>query len=291
MKSMTGFGSAECSSSSGITVRVDIVSYNKKQLDIRALMGKELLAFEHLARKIVGEKISRGSVTIRVDISASEGTQDKKVKVNTKLATSYVKQAEKLQRKLNIANSVDINTVLNLPGIIEEINIEHLLDETTLKKTLHQALEYFIKMRENEGKALQQDIEKRLKKLISLVKKIEPQAKEIPKNQRQRLMDNLTNSGLNLDDNDERVLKEIVIFADRYDISEEITRLYSHFEQCNKLVRKKEPVGRAFEFLIQEIQREINTLGTKAAHSTVSPLVVDFKTELEKVREQVQNVE
>lgn len=291
MKSMTGFGHAELSSNAGITVRVDIVSYNKKQLDIRALMGKDLLAFEHLTRKIVSEKISRGSVTVRVDLAATEKAQDKNVRINTKLAASYVKQAEKLQKKLKLSSTIDINAVLNLPGIIEEVNIEHLLDESTLKKAVNQALGQFITMREQEGEALKLDITKRLKKLSSLVDKIEPKAKTIPKKQYQRLIDNLKNSGLSIDDNDDRVLKEIVIFSDRSDITEEVIRLRSHFVQCDKLVDKKEPVGRAFEFLIQEIQREINTLGTKAANSTISPLVVNFKTELEKIREQVQNVE
>lgn len=291
MKSMTGFGNAESSSKSGITVRVDIVSYNKKQLDVRALMGKDLLAFEHLARKIVSEKISRGSVTVRADISASEDAQDKNVKINTKLAISYVKQAEKLKRRLELDSEIDINTILNLPGIIEEVNVEHLLDEATLKKALKEALDKFIAMREIEGQALHKDISKRLKKLTAIIDTIEPKAKTIPEKQCQRLLDNLKNSGLSIEDNDERILKEIIIFSDRADTTEEITRLRSHFEQSNKLLTKKEPVGRAFEFLIQEIQREINTLGTKAAHSAISPLVVDFKTELEKIREQIQNVE
>lgn len=291
MKSMTGFGNAEYSSTSGITVRVDIVSYNKKQLDIRALMGKELLAFEHQTRKIVSSRVSRGSITVRVDISVSETAQDKNVNLNVRLAAAYVRQAKRMQKKLDLAGEIDINNVLNLPGIIEDVHIEHLLDEATLTTALNNALDNFVEMRELEGKALKRDIEKRLKKLAALVDKIEPKAGSIPKKQQQRLRDNLKSSGLKIDINDERVLKEIVIFADRFDISEEVTRLRSHFQQCTQLMEKKEPVGRAFEFLVQEIQREINTLGTKAAHCSVSPLVVGFKTELEKVREQIQNVE
>lgn len=291
MKSMTGFGNAECISKSGITVRVDIVSYNKKQLDVRALMGKDLLAFEHLTRKIISEKIARGSVTVRVELSVSEDARNHHIQLNTRLAAAYKKQFEKLKKKLKIESEIDINNLINLPGVIEEINVESLLDEATLKTAIKAALEKFIAMREQEGMALKKDITKRLLKLSKLIDKIEPKANVIPKKQCQRLMDNLKNSGLNIKDDDDRVMKEIIIFSDRSDITEEIIRLRSHFQQCNKLLDKKEPVGRAFEFLIQEIQREINTLGTKAAQSSISPLVIDFKTELEKIREQVQNVE
>jgi len=291
MKSMTGFGNAEYRSETGIVVQIDIVSYNKKQLDIRALLAKELIAFDGIARKLISSRVNRGSVTMRAEVSASDSSIDKHVNINSKLAGAYAKQAKRLQKRLKLSGEIDINQILLLPGVIEEISIEHLLDEKTFTAALNKALESFIKMREQEGKVLKKDIRQRCRKLVGIINKIEPLSSEIPFLQQKRLIENMKSSGLEINLDDERVLKEIVIFSDRHDVSEEITRLRSHFLQCDALFSKDEPVGRAFEFLIQEIQREINTLGTKAANCKVSPLVLVFKTELEKIREQVQNVE
>jgi uncharacterized protein (TIGR00255 family) len=130
-----------------------------------------------------------------------------------------------------------------------------------------------------------------LKTLLGLVKRITPLAEAIPDAQKKRLLDNLKASGLDVTAGDDRVLKEIVIFSDKHDASEELTRLNSHLSQFNSMLEAEKPIGRSMEFLTQELQREINTLGSKAAHCEVTPLVVEFKTELEKIREQVQNVE
>ncbi len=291
MRSMTGFGNAESSSETGIVVRVDIVSYNKKQLDVRALLAKELIAFDLITRKTISSRVGRGAITVRAEVSASDSAIDKRVKINSKLAAVYVKQAKQLQKRLRLSGEIDINEILTLPGVIEELCVEHLLDEGTYLTALNQALDSFIQMREQEGKALKKDLKQRCKHLAGIVNEIEPLSTEIPSLQQARLADNMKKAGLDIDLDDERIMKEIVVFSDRYDVSEEITRLHSHFGQCDNLFKKKEPVGRAFEFLIQELQREINTLGTKAANSKISPLVLVFKTELEKIREQVQNVE
>ena len=291
MKSMTGFGNSECCSKSGIIVRIDIVSYNKKQLDIRALLTKELLAFEYLAKKIVASRVSRGAITVRFEITASKDSAEQNININKNLAAAYLRQAKHLQKKLKLPGEVNINDVLQFPGVVETINIENLLDKKTFTTALKKALDNFIEMREQEGKVLQQDIGTRMEKLAAIIEKIEPIAANLPKQQQKRLSENLKSANLAINKNDDRVLKEIVIFSDRFDVSEEITRLRSHFLQFRKLISENKPVGRALEFLIQELQREINTLGTKAAHSKISPLVLLFKTELEKVREQVQNVE
>lgn len=291
MKSMTGFGNAESSSETGIIVRVDIVSYNKKQLDVRALLAKELIAFDSLTRKTVSRRVGRGAITVRAEVTASDSAIDKHVKINTKLAAVYVKQAKRLQKRLKLSGEIDINEILTLPGVIEELSVEHLLDEDTYAEALNKALDVFVKMREQEGKVLKKDLKQRCKDLAGIVDKIEPLSAEIPSLHQARLAENMKTAGLEVNLDDERILKEIVVFSDRYDVSEEITRLRSHFGQCGELFKKQEPVGRAFEFLIQELQREINTLGTKAANSKISPLVLVFKTELEKIREQVQNVE
>jgi uncharacterized protein (TIGR00255 family) len=290
MKSMTGFGNSEYSDDNGFSIKIDIVSYNKKQLDIRVILPKELMAFEHIVRKEIVKEITRGSVSVRVSINSNTKATLNSVNLDFDIAEAYKQKIEDL-KKLGVSGELDINTLLNLPGVICEPDIEHLLDDEILKKVINKALVKLVEMRDIEGTALSTDIKNRVAMLNKLVDIIEPESEKIPRQQHKRLTENLKNAGLEIEINDERVLKEIIIFTDRYDISEEITRLRSHFNQFDGLLEKNEPVGRAMEFLVQEIQREINTLGNKAAHTAISPNVVIFKTELEKIREQVHNVE
>jgi len=291
MKSMTGFGSATLSTESGAEVHIEIASYNKKQLDIRISLPHELISFETRLRKEVTEKIFRGSVNIKIETSPSSDELNSFFEINKELAAAYIKSAKKLQKKLKIDGNININEVLNVPGIVKESTSSTSISEEVLLQAINNALDNIVSMRSNEGKELKKDISARLKTLNKLIKKIKPLTEKIPSIQKERLMNNLKNSGLEVNSDDERIMKEIVIFTDRCDVSEEITRIESHFIQFDVLIKKNEPVGRAMEFMIQELQREINTLGTKAAHTEISPLVVNFKTELEKIREQVQNVE
>jgi len=291
MKSMTGFGIAELNTECGLSFKVNIVSYNKKQLDIRVMLPKELLLFEHGTRKFISGHISRGSVSVRIAVDSIPQFVDTSICFNKSAVNTYLTKSRELCDEFNIPGQLNINTLVNLPGVIEDPDIEHLADEKTLLSVVENALNNLLDMRAKEGVALKSDIASRLETLSGLLDKIEPEADAIPALQHKRLMDNLKNAGLDLKLDDERVMKEIIVFSDRYDISEEATRLRSHFMQFRELMEKNEPVGRALEFLVQEIQREINTLGNKAMHSNVSPSVVQFKTELEKIREQVQNVE
>jgi uncharacterized protein (TIGR00255 family) len=288
---MTGFGIAELNTENGISLKVNIVSYNKEQLDIRVLLPKELLLFEHITRKFLSGKISRGSVSVRISVNSNAKLAEAAVSFNKNAAAAYIKKCRDLCSEFNITGDLDINTLVTLPGVIEEPDIEHLVDEDTVMSVINTALDKLMEMRIKEGEALKEDISSRIDTLAEIVDRIEPEANTIPYHQHKRLMDNLKSAGLDLNLDDERVMKEIIIFSDRYDISEEITRLRSHFSQFRDLMNKKGPIGRSLEFLVQELQREINTLGNKAMHSKVSPGVVQFKTELEKIREQVQNVE
>ena len=291
MNSMTGFGSADYTSESGVQIHVDISSYNKKQLDIRLHLPPGLAAYESGLRKMVSGKVFRGSVGVKVEITPGENALNSYFEVNRKLAAAYVKSANRLKERLNLSGNVDINEVLKVPGVLTEAEFENLVSETDLQTALEAALNKLLGMRKTEGDELRNDISSRIDTLASILASIEPLTGKIPEIHRERLMTNLKNSGLDLSSDDERVLKEVIIFTDRYDVSEEITRIKSHFAQFAKLLEDTEPVGRAMEFLLQELQREINTLGTKSAHSDISPYVVKFKTELEKIREQVQNVE
>ena len=291
MKSMTGFGSALCSTKAGVDIRTDIASYNKKQLDIRIALPNGLAAYEMDVRKYIAENISRGAVTVKIEIQPGASSPPSFFEINRQLASAYMKSAENLRRKLDLNGEIDINEILKLPGVIQEVHAEELVSGDDLMRGIKAALKKLLAMRSREGAAMKKDIKTRIKTVASLVDKIEPLSVEIPRLQKERLSANLNNAGLQVTPEDERVLKEIVIYSDRCDVSEEITRIRSHFGQFRELLERNAPVGRTMEFMIQELQREINTLGTKAAHSTISPLVIEFKTELEKIREQVQNVE
>jgi uncharacterized protein (TIGR00255 family) len=291
MNSMTGFGSADFLTAAGVEIHIDIASYNKKQLDIRVSLPNELASHETDLRKTISSRVSRGTLNLKLEVYSSGVNSNSVFEIDKKLASAYVKSAKKLQNRLQLSGEIDVNEVLKVPGIIQETQPINLVSDKDLDITLNIALDKLLKMRKEEGSELKKDVESRLKTLTELLEKIEPLTRTIPEIQKDRLLKNLKNAGLSITIDDERVLKEIVIFTDRSDVSEEITRINSHFVQFRKLIRSKEPVGRSMEFLIQELQREINTLGTKAANSEISPLIVKFKTELEKIREQVQNVE
>ena len=291
MKSMTGFGITDFSTTTGAEIHIEIASYNKKQLDVRMSLPHELMSMETVLRKKVTEHISRGSINIKIEVTPSPEELNSFFEVNRELAVSYIKTAEKLQKRLKIAGKININEILNVPGVLKESNNHNTIEETDILQALDAATKQLISMRKKEGDELKKDISSRLKTISKLLKKIKPLTDIIPELQKERLLNNLKNANLEITSDDDRVMKELIIFTDRSDVSEEITRIESHLLQFNRLINKNEPIGRTMEFMLQELQREINTLGTKAAHSEISPTVVMFKTELEKIREQVQNVE
>ncbi|NOY75397.1 MAG: YicC family protein [Kiritimatiellaeota bacterium] len=291
MKSMTGFGNAELTTDADIIIRVEAHSYNKKHLDARVQLPVGLVRFEGSVKRVVSNHLSRGAVFVKFETAATGGALEATFKVNGKLAAAYKKQIEKLKRRLDLSGNVDINSILALPGVIEEETPESLVSEADLAKVAESAMLSLLIFRTAEGAGLKKDIDSRLKILSELLESIAPLADAIPESQKNRLLSNLKSAELELAADDERVLKEVVIFSDRHDASEELTRLKSHLNQFESMLDSDDPVGRPMEFLIQEMQREINTLGTKAAHCDTTHLVVSFKTELEKIREQVQNVE
>ncbi len=291
MKSMTGFGIANLFTATGAEIHIEIVSYNKKQLDLRMSLPSELMSMETSLRKKVTEYVSRGSINIKIEITPSPEELNSFFEINKELAASYVKTAEKLQKRLKIPGKININELLNVPGVLKESIKNSTIEKDDVMQTLEAAIEQLISMRKKEGEELKKDISSRLTAISGLLTKIQPLTTKIPAIQKERLLNNLKNANLEISSHDDRVLKELIIFTDRSDVSEEITRIESHLLQFQALIKKDEPIGRTMEFMIQELQREINTLGTKAAHSEISPSVVLFKTELEKIREQIQNVE
>ena len=292
MKSMTGYGRGEASRD-GIKITTEITSVNRKQSEITVYLPRELEPLEAQARAELNKRIARGRVTVKVGLHAAEALPGQ-VEVNVAVAKAYVDELRKMARDLKIADNISLEALVRLPGVLgagdEVTDAEKFWP--ILEQALAGAMEALVKMRAKEGAHLAKDLQGRIKAMRKGVATIKAAAPEMVKRYREQLQQRIANAGLPLPpEEDERLLKEVVYFADRSDISEELARLQSHFKQFEDCAKSDEPVGRTLDFLAQEMNREINTIGSKAQDSEIAREVVQFKAELEKFREQVQNVE
>jgi uncharacterized protein (TIGR00255 family) len=291
MRSMTGYGrgEAECE---GAKLSVELSTVNRKQSEIVINLPRDLAELEARIRQAINARISRGRTNVLVALhQGSNGTR--RLALDVSLARSYHDAMRALQKELGAPGEITIDTVLQAPGVMRppEEAIDSDKAWPAVRRALERALDDLIKMREREGKHLAKDLIRRLKSIRRLLKEIRALHPEVVKKIRAALLERIEKAGLASDGTDDRVAKEIFLFADRSDISEELTRLESHVAQFAHHLRKHEPVGRALEFIIQEIFRELNTLGAKANDASIAQRVVGCKTELEKIREQVQNLE
>lgn len=293
MKSMTGCGRGEASRD-GWKITVELSAVNRKQGEIAVNLPRELEALEARIRDEINRRVARGRVTARVTLQAGDGRDAARVRINTPLAQAYAKQFRELAKKLKLSGEVTLDQVVRAPGVLE--GDEDCVDAEgfwpAVEKATGQALAQLVKMREREGVHLLKDIAGRIAMMRKSAARVREQAPQVMARYRTQLLERVKNAGLDpasLDE--ERLHKEMVLFADRSDISEEIARLQSHFQQFDQCVKSAEPVGRTLDFLAQEMNREINTIGSKANDSLISREVVVLKTELEKFREQSMNVE
>jgi uncharacterized protein (TIGR00255 family) len=287
---MTGYGRGTATFD-GRQVAVELSSVNRKQAEISLSLPRALLELEPRVRDEINAHISRGRLTVAVGLHAKAG--DKQSAINVAAAKTYRDQLQAMKKSLKLEGEVTLDQVLRGPGVLDSENVEIDTDEAwpALKKALKLALEAFVKMRQDEGAALANDLRKRTLAIQKNVKTIGVLAPKVMEHHRGTLLERAAKAGLEIEASDERLLKEIVFFADRSDISEELTRLRSHLDQFFGQLGKDEPVGRTLDFLLQEMFRETNTIGNKANFLAISQIVVGMKTELEKLREQVQNIE
>jgi uncharacterized protein (TIGR00255 family) len=225
---------------------------------------------------------------------SAQGNSQSQLRVNVPLAKSYAKQFSKLAKELNLSESITLDLLVRSPGVLQaDEDIGDAEDFwPAVEKALKTALAALLKMRSREGAHLEKDLGARMSTIRKAFAQIRKHAPEVQKRYRDQLIQRVKNAGLEVPAlDDERLLKEVVYFADRSDISEELTRLESHFQQFDDCQKSSEPVGRTLDFLAQEMNREVNTIGSKANNALISRQVVVLKAELEKFREQVQNVE
>ena len=290
MRSMTGYGRGQ-SGTNGTQFSVELNSVNRKQSDVTVTLPRDLAELEPRVRDLINSEVSRGRLNVVVACHTCSATP--KIGIDTVLARTYFNAMRELQAELGAAGEVNIDTVLRAPGVVRvpEEQISPSDAWPHIEVALKDALVSLISMRELEGKHLAKDLIHRLKIVREALRKIRELHPAVLKKFRQALQERIAKVGLELPIDDERVVKEVIFFADKSDITEELTRLDSHFNQFAHHLRKNEPVGRTLEFMTQEIAREFNTLGSKANDVEISQLVVTCKAEMEKIREQIQNIE
>ena len=290
---MTGYGRGEASQD-GWKITVELSAVNRKQSEIAVNLPRELEVLEAQIRDEINRRVARGRVTARVALHAGEGKDVDRVRVNTPLAQAYAKQLRELAKKLKLSGEVTLDQIVRAPGVLEADDDPGDAEDfwPAVEKATGQALAQMVKMREREGAHLLKDIAGRIATMRKSAARVLEQAPQVMTRYRTQLLERVKNAGLDpASIDEERLHKEMVLFADRSDISEEITRLQSHFQQFEQCVKSAEPVGRTLDFLAQEMNREVNTIGSKANDALISREVVVLKTELEKFREQSMNVE
>ena len=291
MRSMTGYGRGE-TDHNGTKFSVELNSVNRKQSDIVINLPRDLVALEPQIRQTINENISRGRTNVVVSYHNGP-SGPRKLALDTELARSYHEAMRALQRDLDAPGEITIGSILQAPGVMRapEETIDSNAAWPAIERALRAALTELIKMREREGKHLAKDLIRRLKAMRKQIKEIRGLHPEVVKKYRAALLERIHKAALPISTDDERLVKEISFFADRADVSEELTRVESHLAQFAHHLRRHEPVGRTLEFITQEIFRELNTLGAKANDASISQRVVLCKAELEKIREQIQNLE
>ena len=290
IKSMTGFGRGNYEND-GRIYSIEIKSVNHKYTDINVRIPRFLNSMEDKIRKKISSAISRGKVDVFVNFEnySNKGT---KIRINKDLAKEYISELKKLSEETGVRFDISVIDVSKLPEIlkIEDIDDDELIARE-LMQALDEAIENFIKMREIEGEKLVQDIEKRIYLIQEKVNEITDFSGNIVEEYMKKLeirVNELLKPGT-VDEN--RLMQEIVIFSDKSSIEEELTRLRSHISQFLTLIKRESPIGKKLDFLIQEMIREINTIGSKANCLEITNRVIEIKTEIENIREQIQNIE
>lgn len=290
IKSMTGYGKANLNKEER-EYQVEIKTVNHRYLDISVKMPKQISYLEETIKKEVSKQIKRGKVDIYVTFNNSS-IEGKSIKINTQLAKAYISELKKLAEEEKILADIQVNDIAKYP---EVLTVEYNQEDETIKeemtKTVQVAIENLISMREKEGEKLSEDLSKRLDSIQEKVNELDKYSTGLIEEYVVKLEERLKQLLPNQELDKNRLAQEVVIYADKCSIQEEITRLKSHISQFRGLLKSNESVGKKLDFIIQEMNRETNTIGSKSNNLDITNGVIDMKTEIENLREQVQNIE
>ena len=291
IRSMTGFGRGNCESD-GKSFTIEIKSVNHRYFETNIRMPRVLIVFEDKIRKIIGEKVKRG----KLDVFVTQGNYDKEeayATLNEKLAESYINCFRVLKDKYNLEGDISVSQIARLPEVITLKQKEEDISETFegIEQSLNEALEALLFMREREGEKLLEDVISKCDFISSLVQKIKERSPFVFNEYKVKLNQRLNALNKEVEFDENRVAMEVAIFADKAGIDEEIVRLNSHIQQMRETLIIDEPIGRKLDFIIQEMNRETNTIASKANDLEILNTVINMKSEIEKIREQIQNIE
>jgi uncharacterized protein (TIGR00255 family) len=289
---MTAYGRGEYEKNNAVFI-VELKSLNNRYRDIIPRIPRSLQALEDEIRSMISDGIRRGRVEVSIQIENKGEEPDDRLELNVPLVESYLKLFNQLRDDFGVSGEVGPAYLCQMKDVIlvrpEEINI----DETRIciKNAIDQALTSLDTMRIQEGKAIEKDFNKRLKIIAALLDEIEEKSPVVVEEYKKKLTDKIENLASELKLDESRLAQEVAIFASRCDITEEIVRMRSHLAQFTNYLSMDDSIGRRLDFLTQEINREVNTIASKSSDSSISANAVEMKSELEKLREQIQNVE
>lgn len=291
IKSMTGYGSAK-GTVEDLEIRVELKSVNNRYLDTSVRLPRSFLFAEEMVKSLVQKHISRGKVDVFINVDSS-AAGDMAVKVNEALLKGYVDAIRHIAVEYDLSDDLTAQSVSRFPDVltVEKKDLDAEAISAGMEKIVEEALKDFDAMRTREGEKLRDDVLTRLGTIRSLVETVEEKAPETVASYRRRLEQKMAEvlGTAGIDEN--RILAEAAIFADHIAVDEETVRLRSHMAQLTGMINGNSPTGRKIDFLIQEFNREANTIGSKCQNSEIAHVVVDLKSEIEKIREQIQNIE
>jgi uncharacterized protein (TIGR00255 family) len=290
IKSMTGFGRGEASQDN-ITFSVDIKTVNHRYSDISVRLPRMVSPLEEKIREYMGSKLNRGKIDIYINYDSFG--QDTKVKLDTNLASAYVDSLSILKQQFDIKDDISLSLITKFPDILKLETEEKDLDFlwSVLYSAIEQAVESLVEMRSREGERLCKDMLEKLDCINATIDQIKAKSPELVEVYKNKLYDKIKEMTKDIQLDENRLLTEVAIYADKSSIDEEIVRLKSHIEEFKKTLYVQGTIGKKLDFIVQEMNREVNTIGSKASDLGVVNNVIAMKTEIEKIREQVQNIE
>jgi uncharacterized protein (TIGR00255 family) len=292
IKSMTGFAQTVFSDKI-LQITIAVRTYNSRFLDVNLRLNNAFSPLEDRIKSYVASRVSRGRVEVAIQLASQEKLRNGNITINWDLARTYFRLLTELKKSLNLSGPLALSDLLSLKDLIvcQEIPFPEEVLWRKLASSLKKVFDALQKMRSEEGRNLSRDLLGRIKTIQGGMDLISRQVPQVIEVYRDRLRERIEKLAKTVDVDSTRLAQEVAIMADRADISEELTRLGSHLKQFKTLFKENQTLGKKMEFLLQEMNREVNTIGSKSMDSNISYQVVSIKSELEKIREQIQNIE